>query len=193
LRSTRCPHSPTDGDQFRIELDRQSLDNRGISGELLLRRAEKAKLHLGEDSRIGKFAGFDLFIRSGFNNSAELVLRGENSYSTRVTDTALGTIRSLESTVQGLDEHAAKLESGIKDAQRRARELETKVGAAFEKEERYRFLVKRQAEIEGKLDLAKNQAPSQVDTTVIDDGEENSEKQSQAKPNRQNCEAVVRV
>ena len=58
---------------------------------------------------------------------------------------------------------AAKLESDIKDWQKRAGELETKVGATFEKEERYHFLVKHQSEIEDKLDLTKNQAPIQAE------------------------------
>ena len=165
--------------QFRIELDKQVLDNRGVAGELLLRRAEKIKTRFGEDIRIGRFAGFDLFIRSGFNNTAELVLRGKNSYSTRVTDTALGTIRSLESKVQGFEERAARLESDIKDSQKRATELEAKVGSPFEKEERYHHLVKRQSEIEEQLDLTKNQAPSQVDAATTDERENNSEKQSQ--------------
>jgi hypothetical protein len=110
----------TSGDKFHIKLDKQALDNRGVAGELLLRRADKIKTRFGEDIRIGRFAGFDLFIRSGFNNTAELVLRGKNSYMTRVTDTALGTIRSLESVVQGFEERTARLESDIKDSQKRA-------------------------------------------------------------------------
>jgi hypothetical protein len=65
---------------------------------------------------------------------------------------------------QGFDERAARLELDIKDSQKRAGELETKVGATFEKEERFHHLVKRQAEIEDKLDLTKNQAPSQIET-----------------------------
>ena len=128
-----------------------------------MRRAEKIKTRFGEDIRIGRFAGFDLFIRAGFNNTAELVLRGKNSYSTRITDTALGTIRSLESTVQGFEERAARLESDIKDSQKRGIELEAKVGAPFEKEERYHHLAKRQSEIEDQLDLTKNQAPNQLE------------------------------
>ncbi|HEX5398136.1 MAG TPA: methyltransferase domain-containing protein, partial [Verrucomicrobiae bacterium] len=117
LREDLTLRQDTSGDKFRIELDKQVLDNRGVAGELLLRRAEKIKMRFGEDIRIGRFAGFDLFIRSGFNNTAELVLRGKNSYSTRVTDTALGTIRSLESVVQGFEERATRLESDIKDSQ----------------------------------------------------------------------------
>jgi hypothetical protein len=158
LREDLKLRQDTSGDKFRIELDKQILDNRGVAGELLLRRAEKIKARFGEDIHLGKFAGFDLFIRAGFNNISELVLRGLNSYSTRVTDTALGTIRSLESVAQGFEERVTRLESEIRDSQKRAVDLEAKVGAAFEKEERYHFLVKRKAEIEDKLDLTKNQA-----------------------------------
>jgi N12 class adenine-specific DNA methylase len=163
LREDLTGRQDTSGDRFRIELDKQVLDNRGIAGELLLRRAEKIKTRFGEDIRIGRFAGFDMFIRSGFNNTAELVLRGKNSYSSRVTDTALGTIRSLESEVQGFEERAARLETDIRDSRKRGVELEAKVGAPFEKEERYHHLAKRQSEIEDQLDLTKNQAPNQLE------------------------------
>jgi hypothetical protein len=141
LREDLTLRQDTSGDKFRIELDKQTLDNRGVAGELLFAAGGENQNPFGEDIRIGRFAGFDLFIRAGFNNTAELVLRGKNSYSTRVTDTALGTIRSLESMVQGFEERAARLESDIKDSQKRATELEAKVGAPFEKEERYHKLV----------------------------------------------------
>ena len=193
MREDLTLRQDTSGDKFRIELDKQALDNRGVAGELLLRRAEKIKTRFGEDIRIGRFAGFDLFIRSGFNNTAELVLRGKNSYSTRVTDTALGTIRSLESTVQGFEERATRLESDIKDSQKRATELEAKVGSPFEKEERYHHLARRQSEIEEQLDLTKNQAPSQVDAATTDEREENSEKQTETKSIQQTRRAAVRV
>jgi N12 class adenine-specific DNA methylase len=194
LREDLKLRQDTSGDKFRIELDKQTLDNRGVAGELLLRRAEKIKARLGEDIRIGKFAGFDLFIRATFDDSAELVLRGRSSYNTRITDTALGTIRSLESTVQGFDERATKLESDIKEWQKRAGELETKVGAIFEKEERYHLLVKRQSEIEEKLDLNKSQAPSQVENSCDDEAEENiSAKMARKTTGRQSQKSAVRV
>ena len=186
LRQDLTVRQDTSGDQFRIELDQQVLDNRGIAGELLLRRAEKIKHRLGEDIRIGRFAGFDLFIRSGFNITAELVLRGQNSYNTRITDTALGTIRSLESVVQGFEERATRLEADIRDSRKRAVELEAKVGAPFEKEERYHHLVKRQSEIEEQLDLTKNQAPNQLEaaenTEAIVEGEQPDKTTETIKP-----------
>jgi hypothetical protein len=165
LRQDLTVRQDTSGDRFRIELDGQTLDNRGIAGELIVRQAQKLKFRFGEDVRVGRFAGFDLFIRSGFNNTAELVLRGKNSYSTRITDTALGTVRSLELMAQGFEERATRLDSDIRDSQKRATELEAKVGAPFEHEQRYHELSKRQSDIEEKLDLTKNQASSQLEAS----------------------------
>jgi hypothetical protein len=52
------------------------------------------------------------------------------------------------------------------------KELEAKVGAHFEREERYQQLTRRQSEIEEKLDLTKNQAPCQVEAASVDEKEE---------------------
>ena len=160
------------GDKFRIELDGQESNNRGIAGELIIRRAEKLKVRFGDDIRIGRFAGFDLFLRPGFNNTTEMVLRGNNSYGARVTDTALGTIRSLEATVQGFEERAERLALDITDSNKRVKELGEKIGAKFEREDRFQELTRRQSEIEEKLDLTKNQAPSQVEAAAVDESEE---------------------
>jgi len=84
LRQDLVVRLDTSGDKFRIELDGQESNNRGIAGELIMRRAEKLKARFGDDIRIGRFAGFDLFLRPGFNNTTEMVLRGKNSYGARV-------------------------------------------------------------------------------------------------------------
>jgi hypothetical protein len=193
LQQDLAARQDTSGDKFRIELDGQPLDNRGVAGELLLRRAGKIKNNFGASARIGKFAGFDLSLHASFNGGVELILHGKNSYSARVTDTALGTIRSLESLVQGFEERAAGLERDIRDSQKRAKEFESKVNAPFEHDKRYHQLAERQAEIEEKLDLTKNQASSQVEAASGDEREENSEKQGEAKPVKQSHRAAVRV
>jgi hypothetical protein len=193
LQQDLAVRQDTSGDKFRIELDGQTLDNRGVAGELLLRRAGKIKNSFGANARVGKFAGFDLSLHASYNSEVELLLHGKNSYSARVTDTALGTIRSLESIVQGFEERATGLERDIRDSQKRAKEFEAKVGAPFEHEKRYHHLAGRQSEIEEKLDLTKNQAPSQVEDVAADESEENSQQQTQVKPNRQTQRAAVRV
>lgn len=194
LRQDIAARQDTSGDKFSIELDGQALDNRGIAGELIVRRAEKIKNRFGDDVRVGRFAGFDLFLRPSFNNTVEMIVRGKNSYAARVTDTALGTVRSLEANVQSFEERATKLEYDITDATKRAKELETKVGAHFEREERYQELSRRQSEIEEKLDLTKNQAPSQVDADAPETNEQKTpEKQTQTYSPRPKRRAAVRV
>jgi hypothetical protein len=194
LRQDIAARQDTSGDKFSIELDGQTLDNRGIAGELIVRRAEKIKNRFGDDVRVGRFAGFDLFLRPSFNNTVEMIVRGKNSYAARVTDTAQGTIRSLEANVQGFEERATRLETDIADATKRAKELETNVGAHFEREERYQQLTRRQSEIEEKLDLTKNQAPSQVeaDSTEAND-EKKTEKQTQTHSPRPKRRAAISV
>jgi hypothetical protein len=194
LQQDLAVRQDTSSGKFRIELDGQTLDNRGVAGELLLRRAEKIKSSFGANSRVGKFAGFDLSLHASFNNEVELLLHGKNSYSARVTDTALGTIRSLESVVQGFEDRAAGLERDIRDSQKRAKEFEAKVGAPFEHEKRYHQLAERQSEIEEKLDLTKNQAPSQVEDAAEDETEEKiSQKQAQTGTKEQSRRAALRV
>jgi hypothetical protein len=194
LRQDLGVRQDTSGDKFRIELDGQESNNRGIAGELIMRRAEKLKARFGDDIKIGRFAGFDLFLRPGFNNTVEMVVRGSNSYGARVTDTALGTIRSLEATVQGFEERAERLELDITDAHKRVKELGEKVGAKFEREERFQELTRRQSEIEEKLDLTKNQAPSQVEAVAAGDDEQtNSENQKQTRSPRRARGAAIHV
>ena len=193
LRQDLGVRQDTSGDKFRIELDGQESNNRGIAGELIMRRAEKLKARFGDDIRIGRFAGFDLFLRPGFNNTVEMVVRGNNSYGARVTDTALGTIRSLEATVQGFEERAERLELDITDANKRVKELGEKVGAKFEREDRFQELTRRQSEIEEKLDLTKNQAPSQVEAADGGNEEKIAETQNSKRVKRPRHHVSVTV
>ena len=111
-----------------------------------------------------------------------------------MTDTALGTVRSLEVTVQGFEERAAKLEADIADTQKRAKELAEKIGAPFEHEKRYQELTRRQSEIEEKLDLTKNQAPSQAEAPSFDEATEaTAEKQTAKEVVRHTRRSTVRV
>jgi tetrahydromethanopterin S-methyltransferase subunit G len=97
-------------------------------------------------------------------------------------------------TVQGFEERASKLEADIADAHKRAKELEGKVGAPFEHEKRYEQLSRRQSEIEEKLDLTKNQAPSQADATTDDEVQEKAtERQTPAEHAHHRKRAAVRV
>jgi len=94
----------------------------------------------------------------------ELVLKGATTYTGKVTDTAHGTIRSVEYALQHLEEVAETLARNITDTRKRLADTQAQVNAAFEYAERLAELAKRQQKIEDELDLTKNQASAQLGT-----------------------------
>jgi N12 class adenine-specific DNA methylase/predicted O-methyltransferase YrrM len=167
----------TQGDAFVIEIEGQEIRDRGIAGELLIRRAERVK-RTGVDERVGRFAGFDLWMGWGFQRGT-LVVKGTATHQANVTDSAHGTIRSLEHTVQTFEDTANNLATSIKESEKRLRDLEPKIGAPFEYGEQLTSLLKRQQQILGKLDLNKNQAPNQLDATPAEGNEVQDETNTQ--------------
>jgi tRNA U34 5-carboxymethylaminomethyl modifying enzyme MnmG/GidA len=96
--------------------------------------------------------------------------------------------------VQGFEERAERLALDITDANKRVRELGEKVGAKFEREDRFQELTRRQSEIEEKLDLNKNQAPSQVEADSTDAIEQkNSEKKIQTHSHRPDRRTSIHI
>ena len=165
LRLDLGSREDTSGDRFTIEIDGQTATNRGIAGELLLRQAEKLKSRSRDEVQLGRFGGFDLVLRTSFDGGEEIILRGHNCYPARVTDTALGTIRSLEATLQSLEERGEKLEQESASHRKRAAELEARIGHPFEHEEHFQELRKRQSAIADQLDLTRNHAANNLDST----------------------------
>jgi len=92
----------------------------------------------------------------------EVVLKGATTYTAKVTDTAHGTIRSVEHTIQHLEEVAETLTRNIADARKRLADTQAQEDTPFEYAERLASLLKRQEQIEDELDLTKNQAPRQL-------------------------------
>jgi N12 class adenine-specific DNA methylase len=152
----------TGGENFVTMIDGQNIRDRGIAGELLLRHAERVRDSQAE-RQVGSIAGFRLFVTANPFHGPEIVLKGAGAYTTRVTDTALGTIRSVEHTIQHLDETVANLARNITDTRKRLADTQAQVEAPFEYAERMASLARRQQEIEDELDLTKGLAPSVLD------------------------------
>ena len=146
---------------------------------MLLRHAERIRGSQAE-RQVGSIAGFRLFVADNMLRGPEIVLKGAGDYTAKVTDTALGTIRSVKHTIQHLDETSANLAQNIIDTRKRLFDTQVQVEAPFEYAERLASLARRQQEIADHLDLTKDQAPSGLD------GEPNeppSEDDAQAAPN----------
>jgi hypothetical protein len=162
VRRDLATRQDTSGDKIVMVIEGQEIRDRGIAGELLLRRAERMR-GARSDRVVGAIAGFEVFVSDNFMQGPEIVLKGATTYTAKVTDTALGTIRSVEHTIQHLEELAGNLVQSIADSRKRLADTQAQVEAPFEYAERLTSLARRQQEIEDELDLTKGQAPSQLD------------------------------
>ncbi len=167
VRRDLTTRQDTSGDKFVMLLEGQEIRDRGIAGELLLRRAERMR-GTRADRLVGNLAGFQIFVADNFMQGPELVLKGATAYVAKVTDSALGTIRSVEHTIQHLDDLADNLARNIADTRKRLADTQAQVDTPFEYAERLAALVQRQQEIEDALDLTKNQAPRQFDAESVE-------------------------
>ncbi len=164
----------TRGDLFAIEIEGQTIRDRGVAGELINRRAERVR-GTRVDLPIGRFAGFKLSVADNFMRGPEVVLKGAATHVANRSDSALGTIRSVEHVIQNLAEAAANLEQQINDTRKRISDTTAQSGQHFEYAEKLAALIQRQQEIADSLDLTKNQASSQLATDVNPAAPEESE------------------
>src|SRR6185436_15411605 len=106
VRADLATRQDTSGDKFVIHIEGQEIRDRGIAGELLLRRAMRLR-GTGAEQQVGRFVGFQLLVAENYMRGPEILIRGAGLHVAKITDTALGTIRSLEHAVQSLGEVAA--------------------------------------------------------------------------------------
>jgi N12 class adenine-specific DNA methylase len=182
----------TSGDKFIVELEGQAIRDRGIAGELILRRAERMNGTRAQ-KHIGSFAGFKLSVADNYLRGVEVLLEGATAHVAKVANTALGTIRSLEYTIQNLDETAACLTENIKSSQKRLAGMQEQVGQPFEHVDKLATLLKRQQEITDALDLHKNQASNQLDAQASETPDEilQENQSSSQKPEQRNGHEIA--
>jgi hypothetical protein len=128
VRKDLLTRQDTRGDLFVMTIDGQAIRDRGIAGELLLPRAERLRGTRGERP-VGTFAGFRLSVADSFLQGPEIVLKGSTTYTAKTTDTAHGTIRSVEHMIQHLEEIEETLARNIADARKRLADTQAQVNA----------------------------------------------------------------
>jgi hypothetical protein len=154
----------TQGDAFALKIGKQVFKGREAAGEALNRLAEK--YHLADKMiEVGSFAGFTLQFWP--ERTKEIVLKGKNAYIAKISDSALGTISSIEHVVRSLDDHAKEIRNTLTATNRRIEELRPHVDKPFDHEVKLQTLVQRQQEIMQALDLNKNQASNQLSAEEV--------------------------
>ena len=161
LRIDLAARVDTRGDRFVIELGNDILTERGIAGELLNRWGDRLKA-TGLERKVGKFAGFEVFVGSTYVGEAQVVLKGAALHSTRLQPTAVGTMRSVEHLVNSIEDSLAQAENNITQLRRRSEDLQVQAEQPYEYDAKLATLSQRQQELVAALDLTKAQATGEL-------------------------------
>ena len=158
----------TRGDRFVIKLGSESISDRGIAGELLIRLGDRSK-GLVDDRVVGRFAGFELLVSPMLGSEVQLLLRGSARHPVRIQATAQGTTRALEHVVNNLEESVSHAEETVGQSRKRLVDLTGQVDLPFEYAARLSELALRQKHLVEALDLTKSQTSSCTSSTSGDD------------------------
>jgi N12 class adenine-specific DNA methylase/predicted O-methyltransferase YrrM len=154
----------TQGEAFAMNIGSQTYRDREAAGEALNGLAQK-HLFACKMIEIGLFAGFPLQLWP--DHAKEIIIRGRNAYVAKVSDSARGSISSLEYTVRSMDGLLTESRANLVSTQRRIEELQPHAHKPFEHEQKMQSLVLRQQEIIQALDLTKNQASNQLAAEIV--------------------------
>jgi hypothetical protein len=109
-----------------------------------------------------------------------------------VSDSALGSIASIEHALGGLDDRLREREADLKQFHRQSEDLSKQLGHPFEHEEKLATATKRQQEIVAALDITKNQASAKVDEGA-DQNSETVQEEPDNLTRKRNCVVVAAV
>jgi len=161
LRQDLATRRPTRAEEFSMTIDGQHFDERVKAGRQLVFIGASLK-PMQETRQIGSIAGFPISLRR-LESRVELRIHGRNIYEATVSDSPQGTIASVEHTLGDFDSRHAESDENLSRLKTRIQELQAQSQQPFEHQEKLAAAEKRQHEIIAALDLAKNQASTQVD------------------------------
>jgi hypothetical protein len=169
IREDLRARTSTRGDNFSMIVKNETFTDRAKAGRALVFIAA-AMRPFQSTKAIGNAGGFPISIHK-FDERANITIHGKNSYNANVSDSALGTISSVEHALESMEDRLRERESDFKQYRKQSEDLTRQLDHPFEHEEKLTAATKRQQEIVTALDITKNQAAA----TVADSPEENGE------------------
>lgn len=148
----------TTGDKFKITLGGKTYTDRKAAGEALVTLAKKA-LNVSDttetNTKIGSFAGFDLYVTS----MGGMLLRGKAQYRGTVNmQSGIGTIQALEAIPRRLEGMIATTEARLRENRASISKLEQTASAPFARADELIAARVREAEILAELNPPSEQA-----------------------------------
>jgi N12 class adenine-specific DNA methylase len=178
IREDLRTRTSTRGDNFSMVVKKEALTDRAKAGRALVFIAAALKPFQSTNA-IGDVGGFPISIHR-FDERANLTIHGKNTYNANISDSALGTIASIEHALDGIEDRLHERESDLNQYRKQSEDLTKQLDHPFEHEEKLASAVSRQQEIVAALDITKNQASAKVDEGIEQAAEPIEEKQRQA-------------
>ena len=153
----------TEGNDFSAVIDGKTYDERVKAGEQLMLMMKLHDLAVnGEPLPVGEYRGFRLFLVLNAFKQLELLVKGDNTYSTPLGDSFLGDITRLENVVEKIPAVLTNMEQKLADTQTQLEEARKEVQKPFEYEQRLNEYSARQAEINTRLEFKELQKQEEV-------------------------------
>jgi hypothetical protein len=111
---------------------------------------------------IGSIGGFPISVER-LDERATLLIHGKHSYRANVSDSATGTIASLEHAVDSIEDRLRERETDLAQSGRQSADLAKQLDQPFVHDEKLATAFNRQQEIIAALEITKNQAVANFD------------------------------
>lgn len=158
-------------DDFKITINGRLFDEREKAGTYI--EALVSKQEDENEVNLGKFKGFDLLIKKdNFMNQHKLILHGNMKHVAEFGDSPHGNMVRLENLLLGFEKRTERYETAIDEYERNMKQSKEEFNKPFKYEEELLSKLKRQFELNAKLDMDKGQDEVLADDeSMKNDGE----------------------
>lgn len=153
----------TRGDDFMMTIRNRNFTSRAEAGRELISIASMLEPHQGT-RKIGSIAGFAISLHRQEERTS-VILHGKGQYTATVSESAAGTLASIEHSLSSFEGQVSDLENDLAHYRRQSQELAKQLDKPFEHEVKLQDALLRQEEIVDALDINKNQAGAAVEET----------------------------
>ena len=160
IRDDLRTRTSTRGDNFMMTVKNETFTDRVKAGRALLFLAAALKPFESSKSA-GNIGGFPISIER-FDERATLLIHGKHSYRANVSESATGTIASLEHALDAIEDRLRERETDLAQSRRQSADLAKQLDQPFEHEEKLADATNRQQQIIAALDITKNKASAKV-------------------------------
>ncbi len=160
IREDLRTRTSTRGENFTMTVKQEVFTDRAKAGRALVFMGAAMK-PFQSTKAIGEIAGFPISLHR-FEERSTLLIQGKAEYKANLSDSAAGTIASVEHALESMMDRLGERESDLKQYHKQSADLTKQLDHPFEHEEKLTVAAKRQQEIVDALDITKNQASAKL-------------------------------